>query len=133
MSEQKTRYIPKNVLQSTKIFGLKKRNLIEGIIWAVALCLLINLIPFVLKVKIILFVTVTLVSLLLNGMGIHENAISATVLAYLQYKWYTNKFRYRRLCDERENPKPIIDDNTGKVRTIVEYKTIANAKKFIGQ
>ena len=85
MSEQKTRYIPKNVLQSTKIFGLKKRNLIEGIIWAVALCLLINLIPFVLKVKIILFVTVTLVSLLLNGMGIHENAISATVLAYLQY------------------------------------------------
>lgn len=48
---RRERFIPNNVLQVNRFAGFKKRNLIEGIVWAVLAGLIINAIPFVVKVK----------------------------------------------------------------------------------
>lgn len=130
--QQQVRIIPKNALQSGKIATFKKRNIIEGVIWALVFALLVNFIPFVLKVKLIIIISVGLVLIVINAFGIRGNAISSTIYSYLQYRYYLNKFHYRRLNDELDDSEPIINSN-GKVRTVVESKTINAAKKFIGQ
>ena len=127
--QQQVRFIPKNVLQSGKISTFKKRNLIEGVIWAILFALLINFIPFVFKVKLIIIASVGAVLIIVNGFGIRGNAISSTVFSYLKYRYYLNKFHYRRINNEHQNSEPIINDD-GKVRTIVESKTINTAKKL---
>ena len=128
---QQVRFIPKNVITNTKILGFKKRNLIEGAVWVVVFALLVNLIPFVTKVKIIVIVSIGLVLLVVNGFGIMGKSISATIISYIRYRYYTNRFSYRRL-NNAENQKPLID-NQGKVRVIKENSSIRFVKKLLGE
>jgi hypothetical protein len=55
-SSLKTYYIPENVLKSRLLMGFPKRNWIEGLLEAVVAALLVNMIPFVIKVKIIVLI-----------------------------------------------------------------------------
>ena len=131
--QQRTQFIPRNVINNSRILGFKKRNLIEGVVWVAVFALFVNLIPFVLKVKIIIIVSIGLVLLIINGFGIRGNALSATIVSFIRYRYYTNKFSYRRLNNVTENEKPIIDPNTRKVRTITENRSVRFVKKFLGE
>lgn len=131
--QQRVQFIPRNVINNSRILGFKKRNLIEGVVWVAVFALFVNLIPFVLKVKIIIIVSIGLVLLIINGFGIRGNALSATIVSFIRYRYYTNKFSYRRLNNVTENEKPIIDPNTRKVRTITENRSVRFVKKFLGE
>ena len=129
--KQKERYIPQNVIKNNRFLGFKKRNLIEGIIAAILMALLINAIPFVFKVKLIIIIVLGIAIILLNSIGIKGNAISITVYNYLTYRYYTNKFTYRRLGRDTKQLKPLINDKK-EVRTIKENKSIKVVKNLIG-
>ena len=121
----KPRFIPTNVMESSKIFGFKKRNLIEGLIWAAVLSLIIYLIPFVFKIKIVLILAAIVVSLIINGFGIRGQAISKTVINFMKYKYYRKRFPYRRLNEIHNTEKErSFKTEDGKVRAIIENKPV---------
>lgn len=131
MSDIKKVFIPPNVIQKNKILGIKKKNLIEGAIWAFIAALIINQIPFTLPVKIIFIVCIGIALLALNAIGINGYSISAAAIAFIRYRRYVKKYTYRRISDETKKPEPLFTER-GEVRTAKENRTISAAKKFLG-
>lgn len=129
---QRERITPNNVLQINRIAGFKKRNLVEGLVWAVIAGLIISAIPFVTKVKWIIIICVGIALIIANGFGINGYPVSATVLNWLKYRHFLNQFSYRRLNKDVGEYKTIVNDKN-KVRTITANRSIKNIRKFFGQ
>lgn len=122
------RYIPKNVLQGKRIMGFKSRNIIEGVIEAVIVLLLLLKIPFVLKVKLIVVICVSLFILAINCIGIKDQAITEFLINFIRYRHYLKPFHYRRLTNEKQYIPAVVD---GKVKTIKENRNINAIKKIV--
>ncbi len=78
--------IPANVLRSRNLFGFPKRNWIEGGVEALLAGYLLNLIPFVAKVKVISILVICLSILTVNLMGIKNRSITQIVIAFFKHR-----------------------------------------------
>lgn len=129
---QRERFTASNVIQKNRFFGLKKRNLAEGVVWAGIIAMIVNSIPFVDLVKGVVIAVLGVAIIILNGFGIKGYAFSATVINFIDYRYYTRKFSYRRLSRDTKQTRPIVDDNM-EVRTIKENRTVQTVKKIFGR
>lgn len=82
----KSYYIPENVLKSRLIMGFPKRNWLEGLLEATLVGLLINMVPFVLKVKIIVLVVLCGTIMIGNLIGVKNRSIIQVIVAFFKYQ-----------------------------------------------
>ena len=103
-------FVPDNVIQRNRIWGLKLTGIIEGCIEAAIFDRIIWSIPFVLKVKIIICIVCSLTIFFVNAVGIHGNSLIPTLINRAAYKPLIRRFSYRRLSPDCVYEE-IIDDN----------------------
>jgi hypothetical protein len=86
MSEKrKVLIIPKNIVSNKRILGFRLRNIIEGIVLFVFTALIISLIPFVPRIKIIFTVVVGFTVFLLSCLGIKDKSPSELIIDTIKY------------------------------------------------
>ena len=95
--EIRTTIIPVNVTQSKRIFGFRMRNIIEGIIAAVIVAMLIRLIPFVLKVQIIVTIALSGSVLVLNLLGLKGMSLSECFINLILSKATRKEYHLRSI------------------------------------
>ena len=78
--------IPDNVSKKGRILGFRRKNLIEASVAAAVFGLLIGLIPFVLKVRIIVTAIMAGSCFVFFLIGIRRRSVSEWLLAWLRYK-----------------------------------------------
>lgn len=78
--------IPDSVTKKGRILGFRRKNLIEGGIAALVTGLLIGLIPFVLKVRVIVTAIIAGSCFVFFLIGIRRRSVSEWFLAWLKYK-----------------------------------------------
>jgi len=93
--------IPDNILDSKRIAGFRKRNWIEGIISVIIVGYIINLVPFVTRVKIIFLVCLCLSVLLLNLIGIKDQSIFEAIFNIRHAMKLKGNYHLRRPGSER--------------------------------
>lgn len=79
-------FIPANYNKSTKFFGLKKRNIIEALAMGIALFNLLDMIPFILKVKLIVMIIVIGPVVILFAAGVKGESITQFIFSYLMFR-----------------------------------------------
>ena len=122
-------FIPKNVVQSNKIMGFRKRNIAEGVLGAGVWVWFIWQIPFVNSVKWVLIVVVGLVILGVNLVGIKGNPISSTLFNFIRYRKVTKQFSFRRVSAEYR-AEPIFDENTRQVSVLKTWTPSTGIEAF---
>lgn len=85
-SSLKTYYIPENVLKSKLLMGFPKRNWVEGLLEAAVAALLVNMIPFVIKVKIIVLIVLCGTIIAGNLIGVKNRSIIQVIVAFFKYQ-----------------------------------------------
>lgn len=78
--------IPDNVTKKGRILGFRRKNLIEASVAALVFGFLIGLIPFVLKVRIIVTAILAGACFVFFLIGIRRRSVSEWLLAWLKYK-----------------------------------------------
>lgn len=123
--------IPENVVKKGRILGFRRRSWIEAGVAAVTLGLLIGLIPFVIKVRIIVTAVVSGAVFVFFLVGIRRRTISEWFLAWLKYKTSPG---HMSLCDPRFKKAKAVEAYTdsGEHLSMAE-QMIALIKKLINQ
>lgn len=75
-----------NIISRHRIWGVGKRNIIEGAISTIIADLIILAIPFVSEVKIVLLISVSAVVLIFNIRGICNRSVSEIIIDEIKYQ-----------------------------------------------
>lgn len=123
--------IPENVVKKGRILGFRRRSWVEAAVAAVIMGLLIGLIPFVIKVRIIVTAVVAGAVFVFFLVGIRRRTISEWFLAWLKYKTSPG---HMSLCDPRHKKAKAVEaySDSGEHLSMLE-QTIALIKKLIHQ
>lgn len=78
--------IPDNVTKKGRILGFRRKNLIEAGVAAAVFALLIGLIPFVIKVRVIVTAIMSGSCFVFFLIGIRRRSVSEWFIAWLKYK-----------------------------------------------
>lgn len=98
-------YIPDNILDSKRIMGFRKQNVIEGLVLAAIVALIILQIPFVKRIKIIFIIILCLVTFVLSCIGIKDKRISEIVINFIQYIKLPKVYHLRSIKNARKKKK----------------------------
>lgn len=90
MAEQEVKnevyHLTKNVIESSRIMGIRKRNIVEAILFTGLILTIINIIPFTNLVKIISSIILGLFSVVLNIKGIKHRSLTEVIVAELKFR-----------------------------------------------
>lgn len=92
--------ITDNVLSVRRIFNLPILNLVEGGILSIGIWKLINIIPFVPKVKIIVTICVCIAVLVACIVGYHGQSITEFIVNFIKEQAYSKNYHMRSINDE---------------------------------
>lgn len=76
----------RNILPGNRIFGVGKRNLLEGIIVTLLADAVILQIPFVRDVKIVLLISISIILMIFNIRGIKNMAVTEIIVAEIRFQ-----------------------------------------------
>ena len=96
-NEETTRdlMLGKNIVKVGEIFGIKTRNLIEGIICAFLVVIIISNINFKPQIKLILNLSGAVLAILGNIKGIKNKSLSQNLLAEIKFRKRKRKLHLR--------------------------------------
>ena len=86
-----------NVIQSDRIFGIRKRNLVEALIFSLMVLLIIANINFVNKVKLILLVTTIPTVFYFNIHGFKNRSLTELIIDELSFRHRRRKLHLRSI------------------------------------
>lgn len=92
--------VPPNSGKNKRILGIRPRNWIEGLIECVIFDGIMFLIPFVPKLKMILFLVLTFFILLFNAVGYRDKTWIELLLQWIKYKASKKCYRLRSPSDD---------------------------------
>lgn len=117
-------FITSNVTGFRRIGNFKVRNLIEGVVYAGFTYFLISLIPFVLKVKIIVSLCLCSAIFFLSVVGYKNQSPSELIINLIREKMYMHDYHMRSINDDEG--KEIIFTYAGDGESIADkiYKKI---------
>ena len=88
-------YIPDNYMEAGRIFGFRKRNMIEAGVVSLLILRIVFWIPFVMKVKLIVsIVLIVAIGGLFIG-GVHNRSVTEWLQDYIRYKRNGKKYHMR--------------------------------------
>ena len=90
---------PDNVLNSKRILGFRKRNIVEGIIFALIVGFIIYLIPFVPRVKIIFWAILCGAAFFGGLLGIANQTVTEYIYNFIKLKKNGRKYHFRQIQD----------------------------------
>ena len=112
-TEQEYTYrIPANFSQSNRIFGLRKRNIVEAIAAVILMGNAISLIPFVMKVKLIVMAVACAATAAIFLNGIHNRSITEWLFDAAKYRRDAKKLHFCSVRDEKKRKRTVVSSNT---------------------
>lgn len=125
--------IPDNVLESKRILGFRRKNLIEGLILVVITIAIITAIPFVKRIKIIFYIIVGGAVFILSAIGIKDMSFSEILIA-LYNNMKIQKVLHMRTIDKAGKPQKFkIDVNAKYMNKSAADKTFDFIKDKINE
>ena len=124
--------IPDNVTKKGRILGFRRKNIIEGAAAALVTGLLIGLIPFVLKVRVIVTSIIAGSCFVFFLIGIRRRSVSEWFLAWLKYKNTPNEISFCSPLYKKERSVQAYTDDGEHLsfaeQAIALIKQLVNAK-----
>ena len=94
--------VEKNVIGTGRVFGIRLRNLAEGIVAASLVCLIVCAVPFVFKIKASVCVLLGGIAFYGNAVGIKNRSVSEFVVEELAYMSRARRLHLRGPDYKRE-------------------------------
>lgn len=79
-------HLTKNVIEHSKILGIRKRNIVEAVVFTFLILAIVNAIPFTRLVKIISSLILGGFSIALNLRGIKHRSVTEVVAAEIKFR-----------------------------------------------
>ena len=105
MAQLEEIYIPDNVLQSKRYFGFRRRNIIEGCILTALIVYGITLIPYVMKIKIIICIVVGAATFIACCGGIKGFSPSELVMLAIKDSKVSKEYHLRSVRYAEKKPE----------------------------
>lgn len=104
---QMTDEVPPNRANTQRIGIFMIRNIIEAVLFTLPIEIIILLIPFVFKVKLFLMITLGLMVIILNLIGIKNKSVTEAFTRWLSHRKNKKAYRLGSVADEiRIEPEP---------------------------
>ncbi len=105
--------IHENVIQINRIFGLRKRNLIEGGIFSLIAAFFIYLVPFVPKVRMIVIICCTIFIMVFSAVGVKNQSITEVFINWWRVKKLNKRMTLRSIkYAEKESKVQSLNKNS---------------------
>jgi len=112
-------YIPPNFTQKHKYFGFRLRNILETVLVIITLLSVVSLTPFVVKVKLIIDVTLSVALGFFFLNGVRNRSITEWLMDYIRFKKNGKKMRMRTVREDKFRKIAAVDEK-GEQLSLVE-------------